>query len=384
MFFLKKLLRKPYIHVRTHAHTHERTYARTHTGVEMSRKILASFSCVPFLVLLMLHVLHLLYKWTILQRVDKSLEENRTGPFGGVEAFPSDFMPELNIASMYTDLSDEEPPCGDGLYLGPDPMTNDDQPYNCVRRCNNAEYEYRFIGPNDRYNLNGVGISGSWCLLKPTVHCNTNLSLVVFGAGRYECISLYPHVFGGDFGTHIVGCAPINAIIDHGVTPPHRYNRVIPYDLRIDNLDEKLPSGQFRYRCDTKDVAGNEFINMENSKLGSRFMLEMDTCNLMADGYFDIRLQKCACRTPGTQGATYYVSDEPCRAVNQHIVDPDRYRHRVSCSHPLEATFTESRMKPLPCGLKTLQRLKNVHRGQMTALFDITTTYPLSIIDKIS
>lgn len=336
---------------------------------------------LPFAALILYHVITLVLTWRRVKLETKKVENDLSGAYGNFPDFPAEFGTfgdELLEEHLYTDT---DVICGDGIFLSEDEYPDG---FDCPGRCHDQEYEYRYISEKEHVNLHGVGIKGSWCLLKRNVHCNTNLSMVVIGAGRYECLSLYPHVFGGPYGSHIVGCAPTYTLVD--TSNRKKYEKYIPYDLRIDDLDERLENGSYRYQCETY-LNGNQYIDMQNSKLGSRFHTDLNTCDMSADGVYNFETLKCRCKS--TQNSLGYVEqDEPCMPEYAALVSRDRFKRQIACAHPFEATYEESIKKPFACGIKTMGEFKDDatkhhHRGIHTILFDITTSYPLSLLDKM-
>lgn len=293
--------------------------------------------------------------------------------------------------------------CENGYYMGIIEMTD----VNCTQICNSTndnQFQYRYINDNNIIINNHYLRKGGWCLPTSLARCNLNISIAVKSLGKYECISKFPSLFGGQYGNDIIGCAPVYKFQDN--LKKIIYSSTVPSTLVIEDLDEKLPnSNDFRYTCMTTDQFGT-FV--ERSDLGNRFQLFYDSCRFFDPDGKLIR-NKCKCSTTkinqivkplfanqtydmepicSTCTSGYEIVDENFPqygskygvSIGINCVDPERIEYYKSLSIEMNGV--------IPCGFKTLTNLResnsDIYYGCHRALLNVTNSYTPEMLQLIN
>lgn len=162
---------------------------------------------------------------------------------------------------------------------------------NCTNRCGkNSMYEYKFIHQHENVVIGNKRLSGAYCILKEIAKCNLNTSNAIIGMDGYRCVSRFPQLLGGQYGNDIIGCTS-RALHDNLLN--ETYTNHIPSELRIDDLDERLDTGDYRFHC----VPNKNDMQLP-PEYGSRFETETNICGLNDNnnGTFDFHNKKCVCK----------------------------------------------------------------------------------------
>ncbi|WBR61438.1 per os infectivity factor 2 [Drosophila suzukii associated hytrosavirus 1] len=291
--------------------------------------------------------------------------------------------------------------CENGYYVGLKEMTNVD----CTRICNatsSTQFGYKYITGKNVVVDNQYLRQGGWCLPTSLVRCNLNISIAVKSLSRYECISKFPKLLGGQNGNDIIGCAPTYEFRDN--LRKITYTNNVPSTIVIDDLDERLPdSDEYRYTCNTK-----QFATFERPELGNRFQLYYDSC-----GFFDkdgkMVNNKCQCsqevpanvvkpllknqRTEmenicSTCTSGYEIIDERSPqygskygvSIGVNCVDPERIEYYKTMYIEMNGV--------VPCGIKTLTHLRESPEapkyGCQRALLNVTNSYTPEMLQRIN
>lgn len=275
--------------------------------------------------------------------------------------YDTDMSGFSNLPKINFEETDEFTGCVDAVFLGLADIYE-----NCAERCRSTDYYYTYIDPKKSVVVNGKSLVGAYCLPKEIAKCNLNTSFAVVGLNGYKCISKFPILLGGSSGNEIVGCR--NGRLRDGLENLI-YQDHVPYNIYIDDVDEKLQDGSFRFSCD---------VDKDNIKLpetiASRFEYATNVCTLLdPDGKVDVKTGKCTCDN--------YLNNDPesictrCTSgwgidTNQH---GSRYGYTVArdCFDPNNVTYLETRFVKVPCAPETLKRGLKCERGTLL----ITNSY---------
>lgn len=275
--------------------------------------------------------------------------------------------------------------CQVGKYLGP----TLDHNVTCRDLCGSGSYETIYLNQqranemsSDKYTYR----PGYWCFPEAVEKCNlsTNL-LLVSESETIQCVNRFPQVLNNN---KIIGCNPTNQIVDrltHTI-----YSEYIPSTLTVTNLDELLDDGTFRFMCNRDDKTfapfnGNRFFTIENK------------CNILADSQSTSKPPQfkhgnisCACDNFLMNDDDLICTD--CTSgfgiVDEHYPQEGSeyaYSLGLTCVDPNHDNYALSLNAALPCGIKTLERIREEGKptGCMRAIVDATNTYSPSTLAKI-
>lgn len=319
-----------------------------------------------------------------------------------------DGLPDFSKGDQLIGLATNEESCQNGFYLGPNEQIA--EKVNCSEICNATsakQFEYKYITDKNIVINNRYLRRGGWCLPTQLARCNLNISLAVKSVGKYECVSRHPKLLGGAYGNDIVGCAPIYEFRDN--LKKIIYSQDVPSTLSIDNLDEKLPNGEYRYTCNTTPF----FSTFENKKtLGNRFQLHYNACKFF-DPTGTIGMEKCICPSTTNDINKSILKPEMTKQKNSieticstctsgyGIVDEENpqigSKYGVSiginCVDPEKIEYFKTLAIEfngvLPCGLRTLTKLRttstdsNKTYGCHRTLLNVTNTYSPEMLQRI-
>lgn len=335
-------------------------------------------------------------------------------------------LPNIKIGDqLIGKAADNQETCENGFYMGHSEMTD----VNCTSLCNatsNKQFEYKYITNNNIVINNQYLRKGGWCLPTNLVRCNLNISVAVKSFGRYECVSKYPNLLGGQYGNDIIGCAPIYEFRDN--LRKLIYTNNVPSTLIITDIDEKMPNdaSKFRYTCNVnmyKDddnsshsVDNGSSHSLYNSQfsslisrpdLGNRFQLYYDSCSFF-DNDGQMVDNKCKCsqtihtkiikplidnQTNDMEGicttctSGYGIVDEVYPqngskygfSLGINCVDPSRIEYYKTKSIEMNDV--------LPCGTKTLSNMRDSSNsnnyGCHRALLNVTNSYTPEMLQQI-
>lgn len=276
--------------------------------------------------------------------------------------------------------------CYQGYYIGIDDIGVDTGKALCENVCESGDFDYKFIDRNGIF-INNKEIRGAWCLPKPISRCNLNTSNAYIGIGRYECITKFPQLLGGAYGNQIIGCGIDNTFMD--MLEQQTYSKYIPTNLIINDLDERLPNGEYRYRCKFKEKS---YFTLEDTTIGGRFDLEMNSCSTFdSPGTLDFKTLTCKCDNNLNINNDINLPCTNCTS-GYGIVDEDRkqlgsrYGYSIGrdCVHPGKVTYHESLLSLIPCGVSKLISMKDSQKTScQRTLVLATNTYSPEMLEKI-
>lgn len=276
--------------------------------------------------------------------------------------------------------------CDLGYFIGLDDLGHVDGTETCREVCDSGDYDYKYIDKNGIF-INNKEIRGAWCLPKPVSRCNLNTSNAYIGINRYECITKFPELLGGPYGNEIIGCGPNNTFLD--MLEQQTYSKFIPTNLILNDLDERLPSGDYRYKC---KFDPNQYFSLEHTNIGGRFDIETNSCSLFnSPGTLDLKTLTCKCENK------INVNDDinlPCTNCTSGygIVDEDRkqlgsrygYSIGKDCVHPDRVTHHESLLSHIPCGVSKLIGMKETQKAScQRTLIIATNTFTPEMMETI-
>ncbi|AUQ43976.1 pif-2 [Esparto virus] len=168
-------------------------------------------------------------------------------------------IPNLNIVSTNPIVSKANE-CGKGpVYVG---TTTSDR--ECVQTCANSTASSINVSKNDTYIYNDTILtSGAYCIIGPRPLCNMNTSYAMMTINSVVCQSKFPEIVGGVYGSTMVACN------NQTINDPQNYlwdyqsnKRFDPLTTQIQDANEILPDGTYRFRCHFNgvDVQQNKYI----------------------------------------------------------------------------------------------------------------------------
>lgn len=293
--------------------------------------------------------------------------------------------------------------CNDGIYLGPVDQINNSRSVDCNDVCggDGRTYEYKFIDSHHKIIINNRVLErGAWCLPSEIAKCNLNISYALSGINQYQCVTAYPELFGGSVGNRIIACSPFNSIIDR--KRKKIYSQYIPPNFSIDDIDELLDDGSFRYQCYIPD---DNYRNLADFGLGNRFQLMPDSCGIFeSSGKLSLDLRSCTCpeivgqqllKNEFLDGNNQTNQIRPCSKCTSGfgIVDENlpqvgsKYGISIGldCVDPTNATYLESENSRMPCGLRLLKKIRNNNqsRGCQRAMLNASGSYSIETLERL-
>lgn len=228
--------------------------------------------------------------------------------------------------------------------------------------------------------------AGYWCFPERIKKCNLNTSLLlVNNSNLIECVTRFPTLLEGN---KIIGCSPHFTISDN-LTKTY-YSHDIPSTLRIDDIDEIMANGQYRWTCYPSD-------DTTYAGIGDRFVRVKSTCKILSDNgegplfHEETGQFKCKC--------DHYVNNNEelvCTNCTSGYEVIDEYlpqkgsRYAMStgidCIDPMSDDTHFSKMVKIPCGVHTLNRIRSENKigGCMRSMIDATNTYSPEILEAIN
>lgn len=304
----------------------------------------------------------------------------------------SDGFAGLPIPFKYDKISGPAT-CNDGLFLG----HSDSQTIDCNDVCGGeGKYEYKYIDAHHRVVVNNRMLErGAWCLPSELAKCNLNVSYALSGIDQYQCVTAYPDIFGGSTGNRIVACLPFNSIIDRKTDKI--YSQYIPPNFSIDDIDERLDDGSFRYQCHIPD---GQYRTFAEFNLGSRFQLVSDSCGIFeSSGKLSNDLKACSCpeidEGPLLKDGIRISQMRPCSRCTSgySIIDENlpqagsKYGISIGidCVDPVHANHLESENSRMPCGLRILKKIRNDKNTKdcQRAILNATGSYSLETLHRL-
>lgn len=148
--------------------------------------------------------------------------------------------------------------------------------FDCTEMCDDPSATYFYVGPFDRFVVNGEMLtSGGYCTTNSVPRqCNRETSVIVHGLNQWTCIAEDPRYFAGEQNmVQTAGRQHVDSI------RPDQIDRIVLFDRQLgmpvdvsrntfrSHWDETLSDGsrRFEVRCDARDINNNSmFINPLN------------------------------------------------------------------------------------------------------------------------
>lgn len=155
-------------------------------------------------------------------------------------------IPNLNLVSLNPNVVKANK-CSNGpVYIGATGTDSD-----CVRTCANSSASVVQVEPDHVVIYDSAVLQpGANCIIGPRPMCNMNTTYAMMTINSVVCRPKFPQLVGGPLGNTMIACN--NRIIDD----PQNYlwdylNNVkfSPLTTDIENVDEMLPDGSYRFRC---------------------------------------------------------------------------------------------------------------------------------------
>lgn len=227
--------------------------------------------------------------------------------------------------------------------------------------------------------------AGYWCFPKRIQKCNLNTSLLLMNnSNLIECVTRFPTLLEGN---KIIGCAPHFTIVDN--LSKTYYSLNIPSTLRIEDIDEIMDDGQYRWTCYESD-------DTTHTGIGDRFVRIKATCKVLSKNgsgpIFDKETGefKCKCDNYVNNNEGFICTDctSGYEIIDEHLPQKgSRYAVStgVDCIDPMDDDTHFSRMVKIPCGIHTIKRLRGEGRvgGCMRSMIDATNAYTPEILEEI-
>lgn len=290
--------------------------------------------------------------------------------------------------------------CETGKYLGAE-LNEDESLSSASSRCNTTcgIGTFKVVYLTDKQakqmsTLLKVYKSGYWCFPEEVSKCNLNTSLLIYTENeKIECVPRYPQLLSQN---KIIGCRPDFTIKDYLTNKI--YSTIIPSTLQINDIDELLDDGSYRWRCLDNDMANYP-------KFGSRFTRVESVCKYLTRSaraigplYEDNKFS-CSCDnyvdndknlicTDCTSG--YGIVDEAMPQKGSALA----YSIGIDCIDPNSDNNILANIVKMPCGINTLRRIyinnsskaeneKKLEGGCMRCMIDATNTYSAEILEEI-
>ena len=191
---------------------------------------------------------HYKFNPNIQSKADEMAENLKNGPLeallNGNDIYN---IPKLSITSTNQDVSTANSCDKNPVYYGPKATTKD-----CISMCANVNTEVLQVEDGDIQIFNDTVLkTGSYCYVGSRPFCNMNTTYAVMTINSIVCRPKFPRLFGGVEGSQILACN--NQLI---YDPKNRLKDnldgtfVDPFLTTIQDVDETLPDGSFRFTCD--------------------------------------------------------------------------------------------------------------------------------------
>lgn len=274
--------------------------------------------------------------------------------------------------------------CEVGQFLGTE-LTNDT---TCSSVCGIGDFKIVFLSEKQATEMSSKKIKyheGYWCFPESVSKCNLDINHLLVGENeKIYCVGKHPQLFEQN---KIIGCNPNNTIQDRLTN--EMYVKYIPTNLNIQDLDEVLPDGTYRWVCvnDSKTVSPVD---------RNRFLTIHNRCNLLTgqnlnngpkfiNGDF-----KCDCDYYANGDANSICTNcvSGYGVVDAHLPQPgSEFAHSigVDCVDPDTHNNSMSRLAKMPCGVSTLTRIRKngMETACMRAMVDATNTYSPEVLAKL-
>lgn len=150
--------------------------------------------------------------------------------------------------------------CGQGPIEASSHVTDSD----CIRLCANSSAKVLTVYDGDIIVSNNSQLSpGTYCSIGDRPECNSQTTIPMLTINSVVCRSRFPQLFGGTLGNDIVACSSSEFTNVNNVLWDYLHNEAVnPATILIDDADEKLTSGEYRFRCkfNGRDDKGNLYV----------------------------------------------------------------------------------------------------------------------------
>lgn len=136
---------------------------------------------------------------------------------------------------------------------------------DCILTCASTKAEVLNVKKGEEYiNDRTILTPGAYCYIRenPLEHCNTANGRYLITINSSVCQSKHPRIIGGKNATQIVACNNSQINDPHNILWDYARNELVDPWLPILDTDERLPNGQYRYRCkfNGEDENGNKYV----------------------------------------------------------------------------------------------------------------------------
>lgn len=210
--------------------------------------------------------------WTNYNITNSELVNKNTADLINANTLPN--LPFINVVTNNTEINEIRKCINNPVYLGDGPIT--DALYSsCFGYCGNSA-DIITVDETSEYYYNSIKLSiGNWCVIDPPV-CNPKTSMVVATIQGNTCQSKYPQLFDSTgFKTIACNSTEINNV-KNKLWDNLNNIEVDPLEISINNQDELLPDGSYRFTCkfDYDPVTQNKIIPHPLN----RFIPALDNC----------------------------------------------------------------------------------------------------------
>lgn len=164
-------------------------------------------------------------------------------------------LPAINIITTNPDVNTLQS-CRDGpIFMG-----NDATEFSCRQMCGTNGRLF-YVSEGDEIFSNGQKLEpGMYCGLRPP-NCNLNTTYAVATGNSVACRSKFPRIFGGAYGNEVIACNNSTYMHPGNVLWDDLLNRRVNQFTEFFDDDEKLPNGEYRFKCRFgDDQMGNVYI----------------------------------------------------------------------------------------------------------------------------
>lgn len=187
-------------------------------------------------------------------------------------------LPHLNLMNNISDLNSVRACVDNPVKVGELGSQADLLPL-CQSRCGNSGQLVE-IDENTEFYSNETRLSpGIWCMINPP-DCNLNKSVVLATVTGNTCMSKFPQMFDST-GYNVIACNSVNNFSPKNQLWDFKNNEPVDAILTdIEDANELLPSGEFRFRCklDFDPSTQNKFIPNFLDEKTTRFLPIQDKC----------------------------------------------------------------------------------------------------------
>lgn len=246
-------------------------------------------------------------------------------------------IPTLNLVTTNPEVVKANN-CGKGpVFIG---ATGKD--LDCIRTCLNDSAKAISVNVGETFTYQSSILKpGVHCILGARPQCNMKTTVAMMTVNSIVCRTKYPRLIGGTLGDDIVACNNSHINDPQNVLWDYLENRrVDPWRSVIQDEDELMPDGKYRYRCKFygMDVRGNKYMEHPHN----RFHPITNYCaDLVYGAHLDVRTVfgddgqsfTCDCGDPAETRVKNLVPDDPssqCSDVAYAVTQDVKQRKRIT------------------------------------------------------